>query len=140
MLLLSLVPALALEPLNASSLAVRLHVGSALAALIVGVIQLTGRKGSATHRQLGWLWCGLMISTALSSFAIVDWRNPQPTALILLLSFLVLIQVPLAIQMARRRRIEAHRKIMTGMFIGGLLVAGGFTLLPGRLMHTVLFG
>ena len=27
-----------------------------------------------------------------------------------------------------------------GLFIGGLMVAGGFTFMPGRLMHEVVFG
>jgi uncharacterized membrane protein len=29
---------------------------------------------------------------------------------------------------------------MTGMFIGGLIVAGMFTFAPGRLMYQVFFG
>ena len=29
---------------------------------------------------------------------------------------------------------------MTSMFVGGLIVAGAFTFLPGRLMWAVFFG
>jgi uncharacterized membrane protein len=29
---------------------------------------------------------------------------------------------------------------MIGIFSGGLVIAGLFTLLPGRIMHTVVFG
>jgi uncharacterized membrane protein len=33
-----------------------------------------------------------------------------------------------------------HRKTMIGIFTGGLLIAGLFTFLPGRIMHVVVFG
>jgi uncharacterized membrane protein len=29
---------------------------------------------------------------------------------------------------------------MVGLFVGALLIAGAFTLLPGRIMHAVAFG
>jgi uncharacterized membrane protein len=29
---------------------------------------------------------------------------------------------------------------MLGVYIGGLLIAGSLTLLPGRIMHMVFFG
>jgi uncharacterized membrane protein len=41
---------------------------------------------------------------------------------------------------ARRHNIRAHRQSMLGVYIGGLLIAGSLTLLPGRIMHTVFFG
>jgi uncharacterized membrane protein len=29
---------------------------------------------------------------------------------------------------------------MLSVYIGGILIAGGFTLAPGRIMHAVVFG
>jgi uncharacterized membrane protein len=29
---------------------------------------------------------------------------------------------------------------MLGLYFGGLLIAGGLTLIPGRLLHRVFFG
>jgi uncharacterized membrane protein len=40
---------------------------------------------------------------------------------------------------ARRHRVRTHRITMISIFAGALLLAGLFTLVPGRLMHTVLF-
>jgi uncharacterized membrane protein len=37
-------------------------------------------------------------------------------------------------------RLAARRRIMTLMFAGALVVAGLFTLVPGRIMHRVVFG
>jgi uncharacterized membrane protein len=44
-----------------------------------------------------------------------------------------------ALYYARRHNIRAHRQSMLGVYIGGLLIAGSLTLLPGRIMHTVFF-
>jgi uncharacterized membrane protein len=35
--------------------------------------------------------------------------------------------------------VQAHRRAMTGMFVGGLIVAGALTFLPGRLMWAIFF-
>ena len=40
----------------------------------------------------------------------------------------------------KRRRLVAHRNAMIAIFTGALVVAGLFTLLPGRIMHAVVFG
>jgi uncharacterized membrane protein len=127
-------------PLLASSAAIQIHVFSALLAFALGVVQLTGRKGITIHRVLGWSWCAAMLSTALSSFWIVDYRNPGPTSLILILSVAVLVQLPIAVRAARRHDVNLHRKIMRGLFAGAIVTAGAFTLLPGRLMYRVVFG
>jgi uncharacterized membrane protein len=48
--------------------------------------------------------------------------------------------LPLAIFAVCRGNVRAHRRTMTGIFIGGLLVAGLFTFVPGRLMFQVFLG
>jgi uncharacterized membrane protein len=126
--------------LFASSLAIQVHVVAALGAMLVGAAQLIGKKGRTAHRVLGWTWAGLMLATALSSFWIVDYRNPGPTSFILILSVAVLIQVPLAVRFARLHQVQRHKWFMIMIYINALLVAGAFTLLPGRLMHRVIFG
>jgi uncharacterized membrane protein len=50
-------------------------------------------------------------------------------------SFLVLYLVPTAFFAARSGNIKRHRASMLGLYIGGILIAGGFTLMPGRLLH-----
>jgi uncharacterized membrane protein len=56
------------------------------------------------------------------------------------LSILVLVSVPTALWAAHRHEVRWHRRTMTLLFLGALLIAGGFTLLPGRIMHRVGFG
>ena len=57
-----------------------------------------------------------------------------------LLSVFTLIMLPLGLLRARRHEVEKHRWTMTGLFAGALVIAGAFTLLPGRIMHDVVFG
>ena len=57
-----------------------------------------------------------------------------------LLSGWTIIALPMAIYAIRNRNVERHRRGMTGMFVGGLIIAGLLTFLPGRLMWNVFLG
>jgi uncharacterized membrane protein len=48
--------------------------------------------------------------------------------------------LPLAVWRAHRHRVTEHRRAMIGLFCGALVVAGLFTLLPGGIMHAVVYG
>jgi uncharacterized membrane protein len=48
--------------------------------------------------------------------------------------------LPLAVLAARRHAVQRHQRAMMGLFFGALVIAGAFTLMPGRIMHTVVFG
>ena len=76
-----------------------------------------------------------MVTVAATSFFIHDLRIWERWSPIHLLSIFTLATLPLAIVHARRHRVERHRNAMISIFIGALVVAGLFTLLPGRIMH-----
>ncbi|NBB53308.1 DUF2306 domain-containing protein [Rhizobium sp. CRIBSB] len=118
---------------------IQLHIAAALTALLLGTVQLIGIKGSAAHRIIGWTWVVAMGTTAISSF-FIQQINPGSFSLIHLLSGWTVVGLPMAVYAARKHRVLAHRRAMTGMFVGGLLVAGAFTFLPGRLMWALFFG
>ncbi len=126
------------EPMLAASLAVKVHTAAALGALGLGTVQLVAPKGTVPHRRLGWAWVVLMAVVALSSFAITDVTGHY--SFIHLISVFVLVALPRAVVAARRGRIEAHRKGMLGIFVGGLVVAGLLTLWPGRIIGRMVFG
>jgi uncharacterized membrane protein len=77
---------------------------------------------------------------ALSSFWIHQIRLVGPWSPIHLLSIFVLIVVPLGVWRAHRHQVADHRRIMILIFCGALVIAGLFTLLPGRIMYAVVFG
>ena len=111
-----------------------------MAAFALGVVQLSGPKGTGVHRTLGWLWVALMLVICISAFWIHELRLWGSWSPIHLLSIYVLITLPLAVFAAHRHATERHRRAMVGLFVGGLVIAGLFTFYPGRIMHTVLFG
>lgn len=56
-----------------------------------------------------------------------------------LLTLMVMVQLPLGMFMARTRQVERHRRVMRGLYLGGCLAAGAFTLLPGRFLGQMLW-
>jgi uncharacterized membrane protein len=129
-----------LAPLLAAPAVIQIHAFAALAAFALGAVQLAAPKGTIPHRLFGWLWASLMLAVVLSSFFIHTIRMWGPWSPIHLLSLFTLIMLPLAVLAARWHRVDQHRRAMTSMFIGALVIAGIFTLLPGRIMHDVVFG
>lgn len=128
-----------LNPLLDAPLAVQIHVLTVIPAALLGALLLLRPKGTPLHRMLGKVWLLLMLVTALSTFFIHEIRLLGPFSPIHALSVYVLIGVWQAIAAARRRDIRAHRRHVTCMYFGGIVVAGLFTLLPGRLMHEATF-
>ena len=131
---------MSLAPLLDAAPAIPVHAFAAMAAFALGVIQLAAPKGTLPHRTLGWIWVVLMLAVVASSFGIHEIKLWGPWSPIHLLSIFTLIMVPLGVWFAHSHRVASHRRIMIGVFSGALVIAGLFTLLPGRIMHAVIFG
>jgi uncharacterized membrane protein len=129
-----------LAPLLGAPPAIQVHALAAGAAFMLGVVQLALPKGTVPHRAMGWIWVLLMLVVALSSFLIHQIRLWGPWSPIHLLSVFTLVMLPLAVGHARRGKVASHRWAMLSLFVGGLLIAGAFTFVPGRIMHAVAFG
>jgi len=52
-----------------------------------------------------------------------------------LLSIVTLITVFAAYFNARNGNIKTHRNQMLGLYFGGIILAGSFAFLPGRMLH-----
>ncbi|MGJ5137537.1 DUF2306 domain-containing protein [Bradyrhizobium oligotrophicum] len=131
---MSFAPLLAAEP------AVLLHAVAAMTAFALGLVQFATPKGTLPHRTLGWIWVALMAAVAASSFWIHTIRLVGPFSPIHLLSLYTLAVLPVAVWAAHRHRVGPHRRAMITLFSGALVIAGLFTLMPGRIMHKVVFG
>src|SRR6478736_9495710 len=131
---------MSLQPLLDAAAPIPLHAFAAMAAFGLGVIQLVAPKGTLPHRTIGWIWVALMAVVAASSFWIHQIRLVGPFSPIHLLSIFTLVMLPLAVWRAHTHRVADHRRIMIMTFIGALVIAGLFTLVPGRIMHAVVFG
>ncbi len=85
----------------------------------------------------------LMVLTAAITLFIPAYVGPQLLnhfGIIHVLSVVVFISVFNALNAARKGDIKSHKRNMVGLYVGGILVAGLFTLSPGRLIHGWLFG
>jgi len=92
------------------------------------------------HRAVGYCWVVLMLVVVVPSFWIHTIRQVGPFSWIHLLSIYTLVMLPMGIAHAKAHRVTAHRNTMLGLFFGALVIAGVFTLWPGRVMHEVVFG
>ena len=129
-----------LAPLLDAPGVVQLHAYCAFGALVLGSVQLLRRKGSMSHRVTGYAWVALMLVIAVSSFWIHEIDQWNGFSLIHVLSGLTIVTVPLAVLAARSGNIRRHRITMLTLFWIALVVTGLFTLMPGRILHRVLFG
>lgn len=122
-------------PLLQASPAIQIHTAAAVLAAVSGIAVLIRRKGGLTHRATGYLYVAAMSVAAASSFwitGVVEGRYSW----IHILSIVTLISMGLALYFRRKGAIRAHAINMIFPFIG-LIIAGAFTLAPGRIMHQV---
>jgi uncharacterized membrane protein len=121
---------------------ITIHLVTALSAALLGPFILFRKKGDALHKAMGRIWAGLMLVTAITTIFI---RAPgagiagSGFSFIHLFTVWTLGALPVAIWGARSNNIRLHRGGMIGLYIG-LLIAGGFTLIPGRLLGGWVFG
>jgi len=101
-------------------LVVYVHMTAALTALVLGTVQLARPKGTYSHKTLGWVWVTLMLTVAVSSLWIPSFLQ-------------------FAIWKIRHGNVRGHAGAMKGLYIGGLVIAGIFTLVPGRLIGNLLW-
>jgi uncharacterized membrane protein len=131
-----------LAPFLAAPAHIQSHILAALLVVALTPLQFFGlRKGSPLHRATGYIWLLAMVVVALTSFFI---RTNLPFSVagfspIHLLSVLALFSVFNAIRLARAHKISAHRKTLIYLTIS-FLIAGAFTLIPGRIMGSIVWG
>jgi len=118
---------------------IQIHLLAAVAAFVVGAIQIFGPKGTTMHRILGWSWVIFMITVAISSLWIKLINHGQ-FSFIHLFSVVTLIAAPMLVYAARTHNVKRHSGIAIRLYAGALLIAGLFTFMPGRLMYTIFFG
>jgi uncharacterized membrane protein len=131
---------MSLAPLFNASLPIQLHAFAAMSAFALGLVQFAAPKGTLPHRTVGFIWLALMLTVAISSFWIHSIRMWGDFSPIHLISIYVLIMIPVALYYARTHNIRSHSRTVISMFLGGLVIAGAFTFVPGRIMHAVAFG
>ena len=125
---------------------IAIHLSAALAATALGPIAIWARLRRSVHprlhRAVGYAWVTLMLATALSaafirSTTIINLNGYTPIHLLIPVVFGMLFAAFVALA---RGNIKLHRRLMVGVYIGGCVVAGAFTLLPNRYLGQLVWG
>jgi uncharacterized membrane protein len=125
--------------LAAAPIQIQIHVAAVSTALAVGIALMLGLKGNTVHRTLGWAWVAAMATAAISSL-FIHRANAGSFSFLHLFAGWTLVALPMGVFAARKHNARLHSRTMTGLFVGGLLIAGAFAFLPGRLMWQIVFG
>lgn len=119
------------------------HLFTVAPCFFIGAYLMAFNKGTPSHKILGKIYMTLMFFTASVSLFIPALVGPQflnHFGFIHLFSFLTLYSVPTALIAVKKGNIKRHKWSMIQLYVGALVIAGGFTLMPGRYLHQVFFG
>lgn len=128
-----------LETFFEAPVIIQVHAVAAIGALLTGLAIYTVARGRLLHRTLGLVCASLLLVTVGTAYFI---RISQDGAFSWIHGFIPLTLLGLfglAMGLAGRNW-KRHRNAGRGLIFGALLIPGIFTLMPGRLMHAVMFG
>lgn len=113
-----------------------LHTAAAFAALVLGAGMFLARKGTFSHRIAGRGWVALMLLVSFSGLFI---QTKGHFTWIHILSVVVPLLLAAGVVFAVRGNVRGHRRMTTAVYVGALVIAGAFTLLPHRLLGRMLW-
>lgn len=132
-------------------LVIYIHAFFAIMAVPVGLYIFFKKKGTNQHKFIGRVWVSFLLIVSFTALFITSSMtdvvfNPRGYSWIhLLIPFTVgnLIYSIWNIRQFKKTKLEKHKiahvRSMMGVYCGALLVAGSFTLMPGRMFHAILF-
>jgi uncharacterized membrane protein len=122
------------------------HSVLALLAIPLGLYIIITKKGTKSHKMLGRIWVTVLLIVSLTAIFIQTIKPGQFSLIHLLVPYTIgsLIYSIWNIRKFKKTKIErykiAHMRSMIGVYIGALLIAGAFTLMPGRFFNEIIFG
>ena len=119
------------------------HLATILPAFIIGTTMFLRKKGTASHKIMGRVYMVLMLVTAVITLFMTAQVGPKLFShfgFIHLFSLLTIYGIPAGYFAIKRGDVKGHRASMIGIYVGGILIAGGFAFAPGRLLNRFLFG
>lgn len=119
-----------------------MHLGTVVPAFFIGTLLLLIRKGTVFHKRAGRVFMILMIVTAAIALfmpAHVGSRFLGHFGWIHSFCVITLISAPFGWYAAVKGNIRGHQINMILLYFGALIIAGGFTFVPGRYLHELFF-
>ena len=129
--------------MNKPSNIVFLHLFMILPCIVLGTYLIFAKKGSSIHKLAGKIYMLLMAFTGILTLFIpaqLGQRILNHFGVLHLLSLLTIWTVPKAWFAIKRGDIKTHKAAMIKLYIGGIIIAGGFAILAkGRYLHNFFF-
>lgn len=119
-----------------------IHLATVVPCFVLGTLLLLIKKGTPIHKTSGKVYMVLMLITATVTLfmqAQVGQRFLNHFGWIHLFSFLTIYTVPTAYLAIRKGNIKTHKRKMILLYFGAIIIAGGFTFVPGRYLYEVFF-
>ena len=139
--------------LNNMPPAIAIHLATALLALVLGPVAIWARRTYAAkatitttrvklHRAAGYAWVTCMVIASISALFIRGSGLPNIAGFspIHILIPVTLGSLVVAFCALARGDIRTHKATMVRTYIGACIVAGAFTLLPGRFLGRMFWG
>lgn len=120
-----------------------IHLFTVLPCVVIGTVLLLIKKGTRLHIVAGRVYMILMMFTAIVTLFMPAFVGPtvfNHFGYIHTFSFLTIYTVPTAYLAVKKGDIKSHKRKMVLLYFGALIIAGGFTLMPGRYLNDLLFG
>ena len=120
-----------------------LHLITVVPCFIIGTLLLIIKKGTPIHKGFGRVYMVLMLFTACVTLFMPADVGPQflnHFGWIHSFSFLTIYTVPTAYLAIKKGNVKVHKRKMILLYFGAIIIAGGFTFVPGRYLHNVFFG
>ncbi|MFY0684460.1 MAG: DUF2306 domain-containing protein [Balneola sp.] len=119
-----------------------LHLITVVPCFFIGTLLLIIQKGTNVHKNLGRIYMCLMLVTAFITLFMQSQVGPRVLnhfGFIHSFSFLTIYTVPTAYLAIKKGNIQSHKRKMILLYFGAIIIAGGFTLTPGRYLHSIFF-
>ncbi|WP_425071108.1 DUF2306 domain-containing protein [Sagittula sp. S175] len=129
-----------IQPFLDAGLVVQVHAVAATWALVTGPFVLWRQRRDRLHKVGGYLWVLAMALAAGSSFWINGFAMIGPFSPIHLLAVLALGSLWFGMRAILRGDVRAHQRAFRNLYLRGVLVAGLFNFLPGRVVNRMFLG
>lgn len=120
-------------------IAIQIHIVAALTALVLGITMYTRRKGTPSHKVIGKLFLALMLITATSAI-FIRYLNDGSFSWIHIFVPATFFAAWETVHYIRKGNLKGHKRAVSGLFFGALLIPGFLSFLPGRTMWVMVFG
>ncbi len=119
-----------------------IHLATVVPCFFIGAFLLLRKKGGLLHKRLGKIYMVLMLITATITLFMQAQVGPKflnHFGWIHSFSFLTIATVPLAYYRIKQGNVVAHKRALISLYVGAIIIAGGFTFVPGRYLYHVFF-